>query len=174
MSSRAERKEQIDQFAELYAATQLMVVVENRGLDAQQTVAFRKKVKTSGGSLRVFKNTLAVKALGEKCTNELEQNLVGPNTYLFAGENFIDDLKNVFDFSKEHKEKVIIKCGTLDGEYIDASNLKVLSTLPSKEQLLAQLLSVLQGPIRGLVTALSGNITNLVNVINNIKDQKSE
>ena len=59
----AEKQQQIQEFKELYDATQLLVVVENRGLDAEQTVALRRKVFETGGKLRVFKNTLAIKAL---------------------------------------------------------------------------------------------------------------
>lgn len=172
--SREQRKQQIDEFAELYAGAQLMVVVENQGLTAGETGELRKKIRSTGGHLKVFKNTLAIKALGDKCTDELESNLVGPNAYLFGGENFVDDLKGVMDFSKEHKDKFVVKCGTLDGAYMDHEQLKVLSTLPSREQLLAMLLGTLQGPVRGLVTALSGNIGNLANVLNNIKKAKEE
>ena len=93
---------------------------------------------------------------------------------MFGGENFIDDLKSVVDFGKENKEKFSVKCGTLDGEYLDNDRLKVLSTLPGKDQLRAQLLGTLIAPVRGLVTALSGNIGNFVNVLSNIKDEKEK
>ena len=170
----AEKQQQIQEFKELYDSTQLMVVVENRGLDAEQTVTLRRKVFETGGKLRVFKNTLAIKALGEDLGEELKSNLVGPNAYLFGGENFIDDLKSVVDFGKENQEKFSVKCGTLDGEYLDNDRLKVLSTLPGKDQLRAQLLGTLIAPVRGLVTALSGNIGNFVNVLSNIKDEKEK
>jgi len=166
------KQQEVKDFSELYAATQLLVVVESKGLDAESTVELRKKVHATGGTLRVFKNTLAVKALGEDSSEDFTKELVGPNAYLFGGENFIDDLKGLMDFAKAHEDNVVVKCGLLDGEYIQNDKLKVLSTLPSKDQLRAQLLGVMMGPVRGLVTALSGNIGNLVNVLNNIKDQK--
>ena len=170
----AEKQKQIQEFKELYDASHLMVVVENLGLDAEETVALRRKVFQTGGKLRVFKNTLAIKALGDDLGEDLKSKLVGPNAYLFGGENFIDDLKGVVEFDKSNKEKISVKCGTLDGEYLDNARLKVLSTLPGKDQLRAQLLGTLIAPIRGLVTALTGNIGNFVNVINNIKEQKEK
>lgn len=170
----AEKQQQIQEFKELYDATQLMVVVENKGLSAAQTVELRRKVYQTGGKLRVFKNTLAVKALGENLGEDLKGKLVGPNAYLFGGENFIDDLKSVVEFSKKSKQKISVKCGTLDGQYLDDARLNVLSTLPGKDQLRAQLLGTLIAPVRGLVTALAGNIGNFVNVLNNIKEQKEK
>ena len=170
----AEKQQQIQEFKGLYDASQLMVVVENLGLNAEETVALRRKVFQTGGKLRVFKNTLAIKALGDDLGEDLKGKLVGPNAYLFGGENFIDDLKGVVEFGKSNKEKISVKCGTLDGEYLDNAKLTVLSTLPSKDQLRAQLLGTLIAPVRGLVTALSGNIGNFVNVINNIKEQKEK
>jgi large subunit ribosomal protein L10 len=170
----AEKQQQIQEFKELYDDSQLMVVVENLGLNAEETVALRRKIFQTGGKLRVFKNTLAVKALGDDLGEDLKGKLVGPNAYLFGGENFIDDLKGVVEFGKSNKEKISVKCGTLDGEYLDNARLTVLSTLPGKDQLRAQLLGTLIAPVRGLVTALSGNIGNFVNVINNIKEQKEK
>ena len=55
---------------------------------------------------------------------------------------------------------------------MDPAKLKVISTLPGKDELRAQLLGTLQAPMRGLVTALSGNITNLLNVLKRVEENK--
>jgi large subunit ribosomal protein L10 len=170
--NREEKAQQIDAFKEMYGQVQLLVVAENRGLDAEKTVALRKKIFESGGKLRVFKNTLVEKSLGEDLRPEFQEQLIGPNAFMFGGEDFVGDLKTLIDFAKDNKEKVIIKCGLLDGEYIDAEKLKVLSQLPSKDQLRAQVCATMLAPLTGFVNVLAGNVRNLVNVLNNIKEAK--
>ncbi|PCJ20080.1 MAG: 50S ribosomal protein L10 [Candidatus Cloacimonadota bacterium] len=172
--NKAEKSKQIKDFEELYKSSQLLVMAENKGLDAQETFELRSKIHQTGGTLRVFKNTLAKKAMGEDVNEDLETGLKGPNMFLFGGEDFVDDLKGLMDFSTTHSEKLVVKCGTLDGEYVDAAKLKVLSTLPTKDQLRAQVLNVMLSPITGFVRVLNGTTSNFVNVINNIKSQKEE
>lgn len=172
--NKAEKSEQIKKFEELYKSSQLCVMAENKGLDAQATFELRSKIHETGGTLRVFKNTFAKKAMGDDVTEELESGLKGPNMFLFGGEDFVNDLKGLMDFSKEHSEHLVVKCGTLDGEYVDEAKLKILSTLPTKDQLRAQVLNVMLSPVTGFVRVLNGTTSNLVNVINNIKSQKEE
>jgi len=172
--NRQEKLTEIQEFTELYGKTNLVVIVENRGLNAEQTTKLRKTVFKSGGQLRVFKNTFVTKGLGDGVAATIKSHLQGPNTFLFGGENFIDDLKGVVDFSKQSGDKLVVKAGLLDGQFLDASKLQILATLPGKDQLRAQLLGTLLGPIRGLVTALAGNVRNLLNVINAIKEDKEK
>jgi large subunit ribosomal protein L10 len=170
--NRQEKLQQIEEFSELCGKTNLVVIVENKGLNAEQTTKLRKLVFSSGGQLRVFKNTFVGKGFGEDMPTDLEPHLHGPNAFLFGGENFIEDLKGVVDFSKTTKEKLVVKAGVLDGKYLDASRLQVLATLPGKDQMRAQLLGTMMAPVRGFVTALAGNVRNLLNVLNAIKENK--
>lgn len=172
--NRQEKHQQIQEFSELYGATSLLVVLENRGLNAEETTKLRSQVYQTGGTLRVFKNTFVEKGLGENLPEGLGDHLVGPNTFLFGGENFIEDLKGVVEFQKNHKEKLVLKAGTLDGQLLTDERLKVLSTLPGIDQMRAQLLGTMIAPVTGLVTALAGNIRNFVNVVNAIKEEKEK
>jgi len=170
--NREQKSQEIQAFGELYQNTQLMVIARNDGLNAQDVSSLRKSVRSTGGTYRVFKNTLAKKSLGDGLNENLEKILVGPNSFLFGGENFVEDLKGLIEFAKEHEDTLSIQGGTLDGEFVDPAKLKLISTLPGKDQLRAQLLGTLQGPIRALVTALSGNITNLLNVLKRVEEEK--
>lgn len=172
--NKSEKASQIEDFSEMYKNSQLFVVAQSKGLNAEETTALRKKIHESGGSLRVFKNTFVKKALAENLDERLSECLKGPNTFMFGGENFIDDLKNLVDFSKDHKDKIVVRVGTLDGEFMDEAKLEKLSTLPGKDQLRAQLVGTLVAPIRGLVTVLSGNVRGLVTVLSAIKENKEK
>ena len=75
------------------------------------------------------------------------------------------------DFAKENK-KLEIKMGVMDGKVMDASAIQALSALPSKEVLIGQLLSVMNGVPTGLVRALNAVPAGFVNVLQALKDQK--
>lgn len=167
-----EKALQVEAFKSLYNEAPLFVVAENRGLDADQTRTLRKKVYLSGGKLKVFKNTLVQRGMGEDATEDISSQLKGPNAYMFGGENFVEDLKVLMEFSKEHKELFVLKCGLMDKEFMSAEKLKVLSTLPSKDELRAQVCAQMLAPVTGFVNVLAGNVRSIVNVLNNIKDQK--
>jgi len=78
----------------------------------------------------------------------------------------------VNDFAKKN-EVVAIFGGTLDGKYIDAVFVKNLASLPSKQQLLGQLVGTINAPVSGFVNALAGNLRGFVSVLNNIKEAKA-
>ena len=79
--------------------------------------------------------------------------------------------KVLTDFVKENK-KLEIRVGVLNGHVVDADGIKALSLLPSREVLLAQVLSTMNAVPRSLVTALSDVPRRMVNVLQAIKDQK--
>ncbi|MFQ7280916.1 MAG: 50S ribosomal protein L10, partial [Christensenellales bacterium] len=70
-------------------------------------------------------------------------------------------------------EKTEIKAGVLEGKVVDVAAVKALASLPSREVLLAKVLGSMNAPITGFVTALSGNIRNLLYVLNAIGEKKS-
>ncbi len=171
--NREEKKQQIEDFSQLLGTSKLVIVAENQGLNAHATNGLRKKIRETGGTLRVFKNTFATKALGDEAQDEFIQILKGPNSFLFGGENYIEDLKGVMDFAQENEEVMAVKGGLLEGEFINPGRLKMLSTLPGKDELRAQLVGTLAAPMRSLVTVLSGNMRNLVNVLTQIEESKT-
>jgi len=172
--NKQEKSREIQDFSELYQNCQLFVVTENGGLNAAKTVELRRKVYKTGGKLRVFKNTMVAKGLDGEKNATLIKNLKGPNTFMFGGENFVEDLKVLMEFAKENKNLFSIKCGSLDGSFVSSEDLIALSKLPGKDQMRAQVLATMLAPVTGFVNALAGNIRNLVNVLNNVKSAKEE
>ena len=113
---------------------------------------------------------LAVNELG---INDIDEHLQGPTAVAFSAEDPTAAARVISAFIKETK-KTEIKCGVLGTTSMDAAQVTALSKVPSKEILVAQLLSVMNGPVRGFVTVLSGTARGLVTVLDHIKDQKEE
>ena len=97
----------------------------------------------------------------------------GPNALTLGYADPVTVTKVLIKFAKE-KPQLVIKAGALSGQALTLKDLEALSKLPAREVLLSQLLGVLQGVPRGLVTVLAGVIRNLLNVLVALKDQKAE
>ena len=119
-----------------------------------------------------MKNTMIRRAVDALGMEGLEPVLEGPTAVAFGMEDAVAPAKIISDFIKE-TEKTEIKAGVLEGKVVDVAAVKALASLPSREVLLAKVLGSMNAPITGFVTALSGNIRNLLYVLNAIGEKKS-
>lgn len=140
------------------------------GLSVAQMTELRDKVREAGGELKVTKNTLLKRALENDELNQTDA-LEGPTLTLFAYEDEVAPLKAVVEFAKEH-EIPTLKAGFLGKEFLNLERLQGLAQLPSREELQAKVVGQISAPIYGFVNVLSGNLRNLVYVLQSIKDQK--
>lgn len=165
----------VEELKEKLAKAKSVVFAEYHGLDANQTSDLRMKINENGGEMTVAKNTLMKIALKEENmgSDELDENLEGPVATFFAYEDAISPIKALVDFAKE-LELPKIKAGIFEGKFANLEKIKVLSELPSKEELLARVVGGLKSPISGFVNALGGTRNNLVYVLSAVADKKSE
>lgn len=153
-----------------------VIVADYSGLDVAAQTELRAKISEAGGQLLVLKNRIFKIAAQEKVNTgfeNLEDQLNGQNAFLFSLEDAVSPLKVLFDFAKDN-EALEIKVSILDDRVLDHSETENLSKLPSKPELVAQLISRINGPAYGLVNVIQGPTRGLVNVLNAIKDQKAE
>lgn len=115
-----------------------VVLFEYRGLTVTETNELRRKLKENDSEFKVYKNTLAKRAL-DKLSIDLGDNLNGPKAIAF-GKDAVAPIKILSDFAKEHKA-LELKVGIVDGEVADTDMLKQLAAIPSKEGLLTMFAS---------------------------------
>ncbi len=135
--------------------------------------SLRRKLEKNSTRLIVTKNTLLRKALEEASYDGAAQFIEGTTGFAVYEEDPVSAAKTLFEFSKEH-ETFKVRGGMVEGELIDEEKAKELSALPSKEVLLATVLMRMKSPITGLVNVLSGAIRGLVNVLNQISENKEK
>ncbi len=111
---------------------------EYRGLTVTETNELRRKLRESGSDFKVYKNTLAKRAL-EKLNIDLGEELQGPKAIAF-GTDEVAPIKTLSDFAKEHKA-LEIKVGIVNGKIADTDMLKNLASIPSREGLLTMFAS---------------------------------
>jgi len=155
------------------AKAKAIALTDYLGLSVAQMTQLRQQVIQAGGELKVTKNTLlklAFQDLG--LSRDIEDVLRDPTLTLFAYEDEVTPLKVIVEFAKEN-EIPTLKAGFLGKEFLSRDKLQDLAQLPSREELQAKVVAQLAAPIYGFVNVLSGNLRNLVYVLQAIKDQKS-
>lgn len=167
-------QELVDQLKGNLEESKSVVVANYSGLKVDEQNELRAKLTEAGGQLVVTKNRLfrlvASDAL-KQGTELLDEALQGQNAFLFSKTDAVSSLKVLFEFAKDH-EALEIKLGILDDKVLSFEETENLSKLPSKDELIGQLISRIQGPSYGLVNVLVGPTRGLVNVLNAIKDKQ--
>ncbi|GGK21481.1 50S ribosomal protein L10 [Caldalkalibacillus thermarum] len=148
MGTALEQKKQIvEDIATKLRESKGTILVDYRGLDVAAVTELRKQLREAGCELKVYKNTLARRATQAIDLTELDQYLVGPTAMAFSPEDAIAAAKILHKFAKDHEE-LEIKAGVVEGQIVTKEKVEELADLPSREGLLAMLLSVLQAPVR--------------------------
>jgi len=167
----AKKEAAVQELRDRLAGSPNLFLTDFQGLTVEEITKLRGELRKDGTTYSVVKNTLFRRAAGDKLASELDRFLAGPTGIVFAGKDPVAPAKALKQFTDERK-KLAIKAAYVDGKLVDASQVAVLASLPPKTELLAKLVGTLAGPMRGLVTVLSGNQSGLVRVLNQVREQK--
>lgn len=166
-----EKRQLVEQWSAELKETPHAVLVEYRGLTVAEATALRSKIRETGSSYKVVKNTLAKIAVDDSPLETLKDHFVGPIAMATAKEDPIGLAKALIDYADENP-KLKIMVGVVDGQLIEPDQIKALSKMPSREELLAKLLFLLKAPIQGLATSLSAITRDFAVVLNQVAQQK--
>ncbi len=162
---------QVEQLKEELKDTVAVFVTDFKGLTVDELNSIRRRLEKVNAKYKVVKNTLFKIAIKGTDFEQISDVFVGTNGVVFVKGDIVEAAKTVSDAVKDY-ENFNFKIGVVEGKVIDEKALKALSSLPPREVLYAQLLSVLLGPIRGLVTVLSGVPRNFLYVLKAIEEKK--
>ncbi len=171
--SREKKVQIVEELKEKFGRASMVVLADCTGLKVGETNQLRFKLREAQGELKVAKNTLVKLAAAGTQVEELSADLQGPNSMVIAYDDPVAVAKALMEFAKEN-ENVRVKVGVFNGNRITVDDVKALSKLPSREVLLAQLLSVMVAPATGLVQALSGIPRKLLYALKAIEEQKAQ
>jgi len=160
----------IEEVSALVADAKAIVVAEYRGLDVESVTKLRRQARGQGVQLRVFKNTLACRALTGTPFAGLSDKLVGPLVY-GMGSDPVAVAKVLSNFAKDN-DKLVIKAGAMANFVMDEKGVKTLATMPSREELLAKLMATMQAPIGQFVRTLNEVPSRLVRTLAAVNDAR--
>jgi len=148
-----DKKAVVAEIAAEVAKAQTIVIAEYRGIEVSSMTKLRAQAREKGVFLRVLKNTLARRAVAGTPFEGLAEQMVGPLVYSIS-EDAVAAAKVLNDFAKVD-QKISIKAGAYDGKVLDAAAVQQLASIPSREELLAMLLGVMQAPVSGMARVLA-------------------
>jgi len=166
----ATKQETVAEIKEKLSAAKAVIMTDYRGLTVKEMQALRVKLREADSEIHVYKNTLTEIAVREMALPSMGELLSGPTAFVF-GVDPVAPAKVIMDFAKEHKA-LEVKGGFVENRIVDANGVKAIASLPSREQLVAQLLGTMLNPMGNLVRVLNGPAAAMARVLNAIAEQK--
>jgi len=172
MKTRAQKSAEVSELTEEIGKASNAFLIDFKGITVPQVTELRKQVRETKSGYVVVKNTLALIALKDSPIVAMREQFTGPTAIAFNATDAVALAKALTRFAKD-VPAVRFKGAMLDGQVVAAEQIQAIASLPTREELVAKLLFLLQSPIRGLVTVLQGNIRNLAVVLDQIGKQRS-
>jgi len=170
--TKEQKKTIVKDLADKFSKSKIAIFTGFQGLKVTESEKLRSGLGKENIDYQVTKKTLIKTGLEKSDLKDIElPKLEGSVAAAFGYNDEATPAKLINDFSKINKRLTILG-GLMNSRFISAAQIKILAELPGREQLLAQVVSTIQAPVSGFVSALSGNIRNLVGVLNNIAEDK--
>jgi large subunit ribosomal protein L10 len=169
----AEKTETVSRLARKMAQAEAIFLADFHGVDVAAVTRLRRSLRGAGVEYQVVKNRLAKRAASDAGLEGLEQYLEGPTAMAFAHEDPVAPAKILQEFI-DGGGKLAIKTGLVDGQILTSEAVALLAKLPSREELIGQVVGSVQAPLYGLSAVLNGLLRSLVIALSVIADQRSE
>jgi len=161
---RAEKEQLVTELRDKLTSAQSLYYTDFTGLNVKRMTELRRRLKRVGVDYVVIKNTLALRAVNE--SGLVGETLKGP-TGLVVGKDPVAG-----EFAKEFEDRPSMKGGLLQGKAIDNAQVKRMASLPSREQMLADLAAGMQSPMAAFVGALNGLLYMFAGALDALKSQR--
>ncbi len=168
-----EKTEAVSLLARKMAEADAIFLADFHGLDVDSVTRLRRSLRGAGVEYQVVKNRLAKRAASDAGLQGLEQYLEGPTAMAFVQDDPVASAKILQEFI-DSGGKLAIKTGLVDGQILTAEAVAQLAKLPSREELIGQVVGSVQAPLYGLSAVLNGLLRGLVGALSAIADQRGE
>ena len=174
MATNLEKKQAVvDKVSAIANQASLALAADYQGMSANQMNQLRRQAREENVSLCVVKNTLARKALSDTPYECMTGELTGPLVLFFSNEEPAAAARVIKTFAKENEE-IEAKIIAFNNELRDVSEINRLASLPSREQALSMLLSVMKEPVAQLVRILAAPTAKLARTVDAVRAKKQE
>ncbi len=165
------KKAVVTEVAEVAKGALAAIAAEYRGLSVAEMTALRVNAREAGVYLRVVRNTLARRAFEGTDFACMNDSLTGPLVLAFSREEPGSAARVMRDYAKGN-DKLVIKLVSFGGKLLETSDVGRLADLPTKDEAISQLMSVMKGPIAKFVQTLAEPTAKLVRTVAAVRDQK--
>lgn len=148
------KEQQVAEYAEKFGKAKSVVLVDYRGLNVAEDTSMRIELRKANVEYKVVKNRLILRAFVNAGYQGFDSVLEGPTAIAVSYDDAVAPAKIIVDNVKK-TNKITVKGGVVEGKIMDAQGITKVASVPAKPVLVAQLLGMLQTPVRGLAVALS-------------------
>jgi large subunit ribosomal protein L10 len=167
--NKTEKQQLVTELKDKIKGAKALYYTDFTGLNVKRMTELRRRLRRAGVEYVVIKNTLALRAINE--SGLTGSRLRGP-TGVVVSRDPVTAAKLLSDFARENDQKPVVKGGLLEGTAIDEKQVKKLASMPSREQMLAELGAGLQSPMAAFVGALNGLLYMMVGALEALRAQK--
>lgn len=173
--SREAKESAVAQLTQDLSHIKLAVMTDYRGLTVGEVEELRNLLREQGMTYRVTKNTLlriATKANAALADID-PQSFTGPMALAMGFDDEVAPARVIFQYAKAHDALEVVGAITGDGQLLSAADVKALATLPTREQLIAQVVGTIAAPLTGFVGVMAGNVRSIINVLNALSEARA-
>ncbi len=162
--SRDKKQTLVSELSELLGAAKMTAFAAYEGLTVADLQTLRRAAREQGVTIKVVKNRLVRVALqqSEALKDVDTSSLKGQLLYAVSAEDEVAPAQALANFAKTHDALKLQGGISAEGKLLDEAEVKALATLPSKNELIAQVLATLSSPLDGVMNGLSGNLHALL------------
>lgn len=168
-----EKVEAVDFLADKFDRSTIVITTDYTGLPVGDMTALRRALREAGVEYRVIKNTLAYLAADKVGRPAIKDVIKGPTGIAFGYGEVADPAKALSGFIRSARSSLKIRGAEMEGRTLSPEEVERLAALPTRDELVAQLLMRMNGPIGGLVNVLNGPIAGLARVLQGRADNLS-
>jgi large subunit ribosomal protein L10 len=171
MKSKGKKEEELNRLKKDLAEAKNLIVAQFQGITVEQDTDLRSKIRATNSKYCVVKNTLAKVATKGTPAEKLAAALKGPTSIAYNNSDPVALAKALTAYSKANPV-FVFKTGMVEGRVVNLNDLNAIASLPSKEELIAKLLFLLNAPAQRIAVATNGVARNLAVVIGQAIEQK--
>lgn len=153
-----------------------MVLLEYKGLTVEEANDLRNKYRNENVEYKVYKNTLMKKAFSNLGIEGFDEYLSGPNALAFSMGELTSSAKISREYSKDN-EKLVIKAGYVNGDFLDVEGVKKLADIPPMDVLYGKLLGSIKSPVSNFVMLMGGlhnQVAKFAYIVKEVAKMKEE
>src|SRR5213594_3697146 len=171
MKSKGKKKEELDALKKELSDAKNLFVAQFQGMTVAQDTELRQKIRASNSKYRVVKNTLARKAAEGTPVQGVAKSFDGPTGIAFNSTDPVGLAKALAAYAKTNP-LFVFKAGLVEGRVINLADIANIAAMPSKEELIAKLLFLINAPAQRIAIAVNGVARNLAVVLKQAVEQK--
>lgn len=165
--TKEKKNEVVQEITDLLDSSKMTVIAAYKGTPVKAMQALRRSGRDSGTTLKVVKNRLVIKAIqSSEAAKDLDTSaLTGMLLYAFNSEDEVAPAQTIATFAKTQPTLEFVGAISAEGKFLSADEVKALAILPSKPQLIADVLATLSSPVNDVMNGLAGNLHGLLDAV---------